>query len=123
MSLLERVHAYDGQEIERGKRLIRAGRCAGLLVVERISTPSTGCSPAPSPIYVAACDCAAASADAARLCRRTRFAGDKATGEALLHGYLVVAGHNHPIEKPGLQPIRAFHAGPVDYLPRLRLAA
>jgi uncharacterized heparinase superfamily protein len=106
MSLLEKVHAYDGQEIEHGKRLIRAADAGGTSFVEWV-THRLHRLAWRSPIQ--------------RVRLRGRFplkllavpkdpiAGDKATGEALLHGYLVVAGHNHPIEKldfadPGFTP-------------------
>jgi uncharacterized heparinase superfamily protein len=96
MSLLERVGAFEGGEIERGKRLIRAGDDGGLSIagwlvhgLHRLVWRSPFGS----------------------LRLRGRFplrlltvpkdpiAGDKATGEALLHGYLVVAGENLPLER------------------------
>ncbi len=112
MSLLEKVQAYDGQEIERGKRLIRAGDDGGLSIGERIVHGLHRLA-WHSPF------------GAVRL--RGRFplkllavpkdpiAGDKSAGEALLHGYLVVAGQNHPIEKLDFSDPR-FPPDLSDYL-------
>ena len=38
MSLLEKVQTYDGQEIEPGKRLIRAGDNHGISFAERFAS-------------------------------------------------------------------------------------
>ena len=128
MSLLGRI-GPAGEEsedtIESGKRLIRAGDDRGVSLAERLSWRLHRLSwrtPLHSlrlrgryPLKLLAVP-------------KDPIAGDKATGEALLHGYLVVAGHNHPIEKldfadPGFTPDLSDYLQSFAWLRDLAAAA
>jgi uncharacterized heparinase superfamily protein len=96
MSLLERVGSYDGQQIEPGKRLIKAGDNAGMSFGERVAnqlhrlawrSPLQGMRlRGRYPLKLLAVP-------------KDPIAGDKAIGEALLAGNLVHGRETYRLEK------------------------
>ncbi|HEX8444649.1 MAG TPA: heparinase II/III family protein [Allosphingosinicella sp.] len=95
MSLLEKVRTYDGQEIEPGKRLIRAGDVQGMSFAERLANqlhrlawraPFQGMRlRGRCPLKLLAVP-------------KDPIAGEKAVGEALLSGVLQHGRESYPIK-------------------------
>jgi uncharacterized heparinase superfamily protein len=112
MSLLEKVAAYDGQEIEPGKRLIRAGDDRGLSFAELVATqlhrlawrsPFQGFRlRGRFPLKLLAVP-------------KDPIAGDKAVGEALLLGNLVHGRETYSLERIDFTDPR-FSAATANYL-------
>jgi uncharacterized heparinase superfamily protein len=96
MSLMQKVQSYDGQEIEPGKRLIRAGEGGGMSFVERVANGLHRLAWR-APFH----DMRLRGRFPLKLLAvpKDPIAGDKAAGEALLAGTIVRGRESHPIER------------------------